>query len=419
MANDRDGQPITPGTDYVPAGPAIVEVGSQTLLSLGGRPTPVESAELRRVSAFATASDIAGRQPLDALLTAIAALTTAADQLAYFAGVDTVALATFTAAARTFIAAADAAAQRAALGLTPAGGLEQTGSNVQIADNGVTNAKLRDSAGVSVIGRAANSTGDPADITAASDGLVLRRTSSVVAFGTVDTAGITANAVTNTVLRDSAALSVIGRSANSTGDPADIAASVDGQVLRRSGTTLGFGTIATAGITANAVTSTILRDSVALSVIGNGTNATADPADLVAGTDGHVLRRSGTTLGFGTLTPTASLAGIATDRLIGRDTAGTGAAEEIAVGGGLEFTGASAIRRAALSGVIEAAAGSGTTTWAWWKANTILMNATADTAAPTVMDALDAYALLDAVFGSSYLIPCWNLSTQELVTIAL
>lgn len=49
------------------------------------------------------------------------------------------------------------------------------------------------------------------------------------------------NAITNAKLRDSAALSVIGRASNSTGDPADIATAADYDVLRRSGTSLGFG----------------------------------------------------------------------------------------------------------------------------------------------------------------------------------
>jgi hypothetical protein len=53
---------------------------------------------------------------------------------------------------------------------------------------------------------------------------------------------------------DGSALSVVGRSANSSGVQASIAAANDGEVLRRSGTALGFGTIATAGITNNAVT---------------------------------------------------------------------------------------------------------------------------------------------------------------------
>lgn len=57
----------------------------------------------------------------------------------------------------------------------------------------------------------------------------------------------------------------------------------------------------------NSVAAEKLRDSAALSVIGNGTNALADPTDIVAVTDGHVLRRSGTALAFGQV----STAGIA------------------------------------------------------------------------------------------------------------
>jgi len=118
----------------------------------------------------------------------------------------------------------------------------------------------------------------------------------------VTTGKLADNAVTNTKIRDSGALSVIGRSANSSGDPADIAATAaSGQVLRESGSVLGFGQIAEAGIANDAVTNTKLRNSAALSVIGNGSNASADPVDIVAGTDGHVLRRSSTTVGFGTI----------------------------------------------------------------------------------------------------------------------
>jgi hypothetical protein len=51
------------------------------------------------------------------------------------------------------------------------------------------------------------------------------------------------NAVTNAKLRDSAGLSVIGRGANSTGDPADIVAGTNKQVLRRDGSSLGFGAV--------------------------------------------------------------------------------------------------------------------------------------------------------------------------------
>jgi hypothetical protein len=57
------------------------------------------------------------------------------------------------------------------------------------------------------------------------------------------TAGLVDNAVTNAKLRDSAGLSVIGRGANSTGDPADIVAGTNKQVLRRDGSSLGFGAV--------------------------------------------------------------------------------------------------------------------------------------------------------------------------------
>src|SRR3990167_5729795 len=67
-----------------------------------------------------------------------------------------------------------------------------------------------------------------------------------------------ADSITNVMLRNSGALSVIGRSANSTGDPADIAATpASGAVLRESGSVLGFGTVATAGLAANSVDDTI------------------------------------------------------------------------------------------------------------------------------------------------------------------
>lgn len=92
-----------------------------------------------------------------------------------------------------------------------------------------------------------------------------------------------------------AALSVKGRASNSTGVIADIAAANDGEVLRRSGTSIGFGTVATAGIANDAVTF-------------------------------------------------AKMQNITTDRLLGRDTAGSGDVEEIELSTGLEFSGSSRLR---------------------------------------------------------------------------
>lgn len=117
--------------------------------------------------------------------------------------------------------------------------------------------------GLSVLGRSADSTGGTDAITAGTDGHVLRRSGDTIGFGTVATAGladgavttakignsqvteakVANDAITNGKLRNSAGLSVIGRSASSSGDPADIAAASDHQVLRRSGSAVAFGAI--------------------------------------------------------------------------------------------------------------------------------------------------------------------------------
>lgn len=84
------------------------------------------------------------------------------------------------------------------LTLTDAG----AGSTVTfgVAANGITDAKLRQSAGLSLIGRSTNSTGNVADITAASDGHVLRRSGTAIGFGLVDLSlGVTGALAVGTV----------------------------------------------------------------------------------------------------------------------------------------------------------------------------------------------------------------------------
>jgi hypothetical protein len=118
-----------------------------------------------------------------------------------------------------------------------------------------------------------------------------QRLDEAIAELAVVTQNIANNAVTDTKIRDSAALSVIGRSANSSGDPADIAAANDGEVLRRSGTTLGFGTVATAGITNNAVTNAKLAQMAERRIKGRADSAgTGDPQDLTGAQVGAIMR---------------------------------------------------------------------------------------------------------------------------------
>lgn len=136
-----------------------------------------------------------------------------------------------------------------------------------IADNAVTTAKLTDASVTyakiqnvttdRLLGRDTASSGavgeislDPTLEFTGSDSI--RRaalTGDVTAPAGSNTTTIANNAVTDAKLRQSAGLSVVGRSANSTGNVADITAGTDGDVLRRSGTTLGFGTIPNTSVT--------------------------------------------------------------------------------------------------------------------------------------------------------------------------
>lgn len=124
-----------------------------------------------------------------------------------------------------------------------AGGTVQT-----IASDAVTFAKMQNLATDTLIGRDTTGTGDPEAISVTGgleftgSGGIQRSalTGDLTASAGSNATTIANNAVTDAKLRDSAALSVIGRSANSTGDPADIAAGTDKRFLGREGTTLGF-----------------------------------------------------------------------------------------------------------------------------------------------------------------------------------
>ena len=92
-------------------------------------------------------------------------------------------------------------------------------------------------------------------------------TTAKIADNAVNTLEIANEAVTSAKLRDSAALSVIGRSANSTGVPADIVAGTSGHFLRRSGTALGFGAIVADDLPAGTVLNAKFYESSAEFVI--------------------------------------------------------------------------------------------------------------------------------------------------------
>tara|TARA_Y100000004_G_scaffold164042_1_gene193876 strand:+ start:7074 stop:8189 length:1116 start_codon:yes stop_codon:yes gene_type:complete len=174
-------------------------------------------------------------------------------------------------------------------------------TTAKILNDNVTLAKIQNSAGFGVIGKADTGSGDFTELTASANQVLRRSGSGNLAFGTLVTANIGNDQITNALMADDAidtaeladgavdadrlasdavttvkvldsnithekiensvANSVLGRSTNSTGVVADISTSTDGEVLRLSGTTLGFGKVVTAGIDDNAITLAKMADN--------------------------------------------------------------------------------------------------------------------------------------------------------------
>jgi hypothetical protein len=131
----------------------------------------------------------------------------------------------------------------------------------------------------------------------------------ITVSGSGSTWTIDNNSVTDAKLRQSVGLSVIGRSANSTGNVADIVAGTDHDVFRRSGTTLGFGKINIAGISATGTpdNTTYLR--------GDGTWSTVSGGVTTVANIGASPNAAGATISGSTLTlqpASASFGGVVT-----------------------------------------------------------------------------------------------------------
>lgn len=150
------------------------------------------------------------------------------------------------------------------------GPITSIGNATSIANAAVTYAKIQNVTTARLLGRATSGSGVVEEITLGTNlsftGTTLNATgggstptgtgfphitSGVqdAAAKLVDTEDINAAQVTYAKIQNVGALSIIGRSANSSGVGADITAGADGDVLRRSGTAIGFGSIPESSVT--------------------------------------------------------------------------------------------------------------------------------------------------------------------------
>lgn len=164
-------------------------------------------------------------------------------------------------------------------------------ARANVPDGSLSRAKLANASDLSVVGRAAPGAGPLQDIPAITNDRIFARVSNVLGFfqvtrnmiqsGELITAHYELDSVTNAVLRNSGACSVIARSANSSGDPGDISATVNDRLFCRVGDTLQF-TQLTAGMVPNDLVTNAMSANMAQATLkGRASGAgSGDPTDL-------------------------------------------------------------------------------------------------------------------------------------------
>ncbi len=172
------------------------------------------------------------------------------------------------------------------------------GVSADITDGSVGLAKLADGAGLSVVGRSASTSGVHADI-AGTDGQALRVSGTALGFGTLATAAYANSSVTLAKIANGTALSVLGVTGNAGAAYADMTGTTD-QVLRvnSAGTAVGFGTVATAGIADAAITAAKISDFLGLSIMARAASSSGVPGLITATTAGQTVTYNGSTIGF-------------------------------------------------------------------------------------------------------------------------
>lgn len=182
------------------------------------------------------------------------------------------------------------------------------GTALTIVPNAVTNAMLRDSAAVSVIGRAGATIGDPGDIVAAADDQILRRTAGVLSFGQLTVGMAPDNFWTYAKLQNvSVTDRILGRATVGAGVIEEIICTAAGRAL------LDDADAVAQRATLNVPTRTGGDASGTWGISISGTAAIATTANAVANDS----------------VGNAGLANMATQTIKGRNAAGTGDPEDL------------------------------------------------------------------------------------------
>jgi len=226
--------------------------------------------------------------------------------------------------------------------------------------DGITNAMLANMPGLSVKVNPFGVAGDPVDLVAGGDGLVLSTVGGAIVwaaagaspalgapFITVGNTALLANerainpigalggtdnganstfdlfvqndGITNAMAANMAPLTVKANPTGVAGDPQDVAATGGTDaVFRESAGTLGWGQVATNGILDAAVTNAKLATMQALSVKANATGVVATPQDVLSIADDTFFGRQSGALGFFAIqTASAGVAGNIYENLVG------------------------------------------------------------------------------------------------------
>lgn len=177
---------------------------------------------------------------------------------------------------------------------------------IEVAQYGITLDKITQIPALSLL--ATQDSSDPGTlevVTSSADDTLLARVAGAIAFSQLTLGMVPDGLITFAKLQDADALSVLGRSSNTAGVLDEIAAGSDHQILRRSGTAIGFGSIdlsQSAAVGSSRLAFANIAQITGQAVLGVASAGAGNLAPISAGTNDRVLSQTAGALGFTQLT---------------------------------------------------------------------------------------------------------------------